>query len=194
MGRRGPRREGRLSVQCPGCCGGESRVTDSRTVDGAIRRRRACLDCGARFTTFERIGASGVFVIKRDGRREEFSREKLLAGLRQACVKRPIESAALQAAVDRIAAAVQTLGQPEVASARLGELAMDTLRELDAIAYVRFACVYRAFADLGALQVAIDELRGAASKTSEPLLPFRTEEPGAEAASGALALARSAAR
>jgi transcriptional repressor NrdR len=190
MGGRGPRREGRLSVQCPGCCGGESRVTDSRTVDGAIRRRRACLDCGARFTTFERVGVSGVFVIKRDGRREEFSREKLLAGLRQACVKRPIESAALQAAVDRIAAAVQALGQPEVASARLGELAMNTLRELDAIAYVRFACIYRAFADLGALQIVIDELRGATGKTSEPLLPFRTESPDAVAASGDLALER----
>lgn len=162
-------------MQCPGCCGGESKVTDSRTVDGAIRRRRACLDCGARFTTFERIGVSGVFVIKRDGRREEFSREKLLAGLRQACVKRPIASSALQSAVDRIAKSVQSLGQPEIASARLGELAMDTLRELDPIAYVRFACVYRAFADLGALQSAIDELRGGVRQAADPLLRFHSD-------------------
>ena len=146
-------------MQCPTCGHGDSKVTDSRTADGAIRRRRACLACGWRFTTFERVGVAGVLVAKRDGRREEFSREKLLAGLRQACAKRPIDSAALQGAVDRIAVAVQGLGRSEVPSAQIGDLAMDALRSLDAIAYVRFACVYRSFADLGALQDALDELR-----------------------------------
>jgi transcriptional repressor NrdR len=146
-------------VQCPTCSNGDSKVTDSRTADGAIRRRRACLACGWRFTTFERVGVAGVLVAKRDGRREDFSREKLLAGMRQACAKRPIDSVALQAAVDRIVVAVQALGRPEVSSAQIGDLAMDALRSLDPIAYVRFACIYRSFADLGALQDAIDELR-----------------------------------
>lgn len=148
-----------VPVQCPSCSHADSKVTDSRTADGAIRRRRACLACGARFTTYERIGVAGVLVAKRDGRREEFSREKLLAGMRQACAKRPIDAAELQRAVDRIALTVQGLGRSEIASAQIGDLVMDALRALDPIAYVRFACVYRSYADLGALQSAIDELR-----------------------------------
>lgn len=151
-------------MQCPCCAGSDSKVTDSRTVDAAIRRRRECLLCGARFTTYERVQIACVLVVKKDGRREEFDREKLLGALGQACAKRPIGSTAIQAAVDSIAAEVQGLGLAEVQSSRIGDLAMAALRRLDPIAYVRFACVYRAFADLGALQDVLDELHGSAGE------------------------------
>jgi len=159
-------------MQCPSCGHDASRVTDSRAVDSAIRRRRVCLACGARFTTFERVDAGAILVVKKDGRREEFQREKLLAGLRQACAKRPIDAAALQAIVDRVAATLRALGQAEVPSSHIGDLVMRELRQLDPIAYVRFACVYRAFADLGALQEAIDELH-AGGHPATPLVPLR---------------------
>jgi transcriptional repressor NrdR len=148
-------------VQCPVCEHHDSRVTDSRTVDSAIRRRRECLACGHRFTTYERVQPVGVLVVKKDGRREEFSREKVLAGVRKACEKRPLDAAAVEGLVDDVVEAVMSLGQAEVASAGIGELVMRGLQELDPIAYVRFACVYRAFTDLDTLRETLDELRAA---------------------------------
>ncbi len=150
-------------MQCPVCEHHDSRVTDSRTVDAAIRRRRECLACGHRFTTYERVQPVGVLVVKKDGRREEFSREKVLAGVRKACEKRPLDAAAVEGLVDDVVEAVMSLGQAEVASAGIGELVMRGLQELDPIAYVRFACVYRAFTDLDTLRETLDELHAAQS-------------------------------
>jgi transcriptional repressor NrdR len=138
-------------------------VTDSRTVDAAIRRRRECLNCGYRFTTYERVQPVGVLVVKKDGRREEFSRDKIFAGVRKACEKRPLDAAAVEGLVDDVVEAVMSLGQAEVSSAGIGELVMRGLQELDPIAYVRFACVYRAFTDLDTLRETLDELHAAQS-------------------------------
>jgi transcriptional repressor NrdR len=146
-------------MQCPYCHSTESRVTDSRAGEAEIRRRRECESCGARFTTYERI-ESTLRVTKKDGRREIFSREKLAAGLRRACEKRPLATESIEALVDGIEREVRELGQPEVPSTRIGELAMEGLRGLDQIAYVRFASVYRAFADLDSLRQVLEELDG----------------------------------
>lgn len=145
-------------MRCPFCDHEDSRVTDSRNVDNGVRRRRACLQCGARFTTYERVQATGVLVVKRDGRREAFSREKLLRGLRTACEKRPLEAGALEKLADEIEANFHDQGLSEVPSDAIGEWAMIALRALDQIAYVRFASVYRRFADLDSLRGVLDEL------------------------------------
>jgi transcriptional repressor NrdR len=145
-------------VHCPFCSCPDSKVTDSRTVDEAIRRRRECLRCGARFTTLERIEVASVLVVKKDGRREEFMREKILGGVRRACEKRPLVAGDVAALVARVQNAVVALGQSEVESAFVGELVMRELREIDQIAYVRFASVYRQFTDIDTLRQALDEL------------------------------------
>lgn len=165
-----------VPVQCPLCSHDDSRVTDSRTLDDAIRRRRECLRCAGRFTTYERVQPASVLVVKKDGRREEYSREKVLAGVRKACEKRPLDVAVIAELVEGISETVLCLGQPEVSSAGIGELVMRRLRELDQIAYVRFACVYRDFADLDVLRETIDELqasgiRGARPREQLTLLP-----------------------
>jgi transcriptional repressor NrdR len=166
-------------VRCPFCASPDSKVTDSRTVDDAIRRRRECLRCGARFSTFERIEVPSVLVVKKDGRREEFSRDKILAGVRRACEKRPLVASDVAALVTRVQNAVVALGQSEIDSALIGELVMRELRELDQIAYVRFASVYRQFTDIDTLRQALDELErsGPAVRRSEEqptLLPEAT--------------------
>lgn len=147
-------------MQCPYCRCRESRVVDSRTGGSEIRRRRACERCGGRFTTYERVESCAVRVVKKDGRRELFAREKLAAGVRRACEKRPLATDAVAALVDDVERRVRDLGQAEVPSASIGELVMERLRELDEIAYVRFASVYRAFADVGSLRRVLDELDG----------------------------------
>jgi transcriptional repressor NrdR len=151
-------------MQCPFCGSSDSKVVDSRDVDEAIRRRRECLspDCAGRFTTHERIQAVALYIVKKDGRREKFSREKLLAGLCKACEKRPLGAGAIEHTADEIEAALYKSNAPEVPSSTLGELVMDRLRLLDPIAYVRFASVYRRFADLEALR---EELEAMASGT-----------------------------
>ena len=164
-------------MRCPFCNFEDSRVTDSRTVDDGIRRRRECLQCGARFTTYERIQSVGMLVVKKDGRREPFNRDKLLGGLRRACEKRPLEASALEELADRIESESQRLGVSEVPSAAIGEWAMDGLRELDQIAYVRFASVYRSFADLDSLREVLDELDGSRGRVlSREQLPLLGEE------------------
>ncbi len=139
-------------------CRGETRVVDSREVGNAIRRRRACQQCGRRFTTYERVELGPVWVVKRDGRREAFDREKLLSGLRKACAKRPISAEQLEAIADDIESRLLVRGETEVRSQEIGAWVMDHLRKLDEVAYVRFASVYRRFAAVEDLKAEIDRL------------------------------------
>ena len=137
-------------MKCPFCGADEDRVIDSRVSrDGyEVRRRRVCIKCGRRFTTYERVAEELPFVIKRDGRREPFSREKILNGVRKACEKRPISTDALEKLVDRVESWVLEQGKKEISSLEIGEKVMEELRKLDEVAYVRFASVYRQFKDV----------------------------------------------
>jgi transcriptional repressor NrdR len=134
-------------MRCPKCGGQDDKVIDSRASrEGAtIRRRRECEKCGHRFTTYEEVEHEGLMVLKRDGRREEFSREKLLSGIKKACQKRPISLKAMDELVDHIVAAVTEKFESEVPGEFIGKMVMEGLRELDDVAYVRFASVYRRF-------------------------------------------------
>ena len=137
-------------MKCPFCNQLEDKVIDSRTArEGeVIRRRRECLSCKRRYTTYERIEESLPVVVKKDNRREPFDRGKILAGIKKACEKRPVSIGALSAAVDRIEKRVQDKGETEIPSRALGEEIMRELRELDSVAYVRFASVYKEFKDI----------------------------------------------
>jgi transcriptional repressor NrdR len=130
-------------VLCPVCRAADNRVIDSRDDESAVRRRRECLACRHRFTTYERIESSRIYIVKKDGRREPFSRDKLLNGLRKACEKRPISDAAMQEVADRIERDLAARGESEIPSSAVGEMVMDSLRRLDKVAYIRFASVYR---------------------------------------------------
>lgn len=134
-------------MRCPKCGDSDDKVIDSRASrEGAtIRRRRECTKCGHRFTTYEEVEHEGLMVLKRDGRREEFSREKLLSGIKKACQKRPISPKAIDDLVDHIVAVVTEKFEGEVPGEFVGKLVMEGLRELDDVAYVRFASVYRRF-------------------------------------------------
>ena len=134
-------------MRCPKCGPQDDKVIDSRASrEGAtIRRRRECLTCAHRYTTYEELEHDGLMVVKRDGRREVFSREKLLSGVRKACQKRPISPRAIEEVVERIAQDVADRFDREVPSMEVGERVMDGLRQLDDVAYVRFASVYRRF-------------------------------------------------
>ena len=132
-------------MKCPFCSYGDSKVTDSRTVENGIRRRRECQRCSLRFTTYERIQTTALVVSKQDNRREEFDREKLMAGIRKACAKRPIPSRTIEKMIEDIETELQRLGQVEVPTAILGTLVMERLRNLDRVAYIRYASVYRDF-------------------------------------------------
>ena len=135
-------------MRCPYCSHEDSKVIDSRDVNEAVRRRRECLECGARFTTYERLQSAALLVIKKDGRREEFSREKVIAGVRKACAKRPVSQQTIDQMVDDIEDQLRKSGKGEVAASLIGDMVMERLRQLDGIAYIRFASVYRAFADI----------------------------------------------
>jgi len=137
-------------VRCPFCSRFDDKVIDSRTArEGeVIRRRRECLDCKRRFTTYERIEENLPAIVKKDNRRETFDRTKVMAGLKKACEKRPISSAALEASVDRIEKRLQEYGESEVPARIVGEEVMRELHQLDQVAYVRFASVYREFKDI----------------------------------------------
>ncbi len=133
-------------MRCPECHGDDSRVVDSRTSgDDAIRRRRECLTCGARFTTHERIERPMLWVVKKDGRKEPFDRQKVMRGIALACRKRPIDAAAVDDAVRQLEASLDTRREGEVPSTEVGEAVLRVLRELDEVAYLRFASVYREF-------------------------------------------------
>lgn len=137
-------------MRCPCCKADNDRVIDSRTnVEGdTIRRRRECLMCSARFTTYERIERNLPRVVKRDGRREAFDRAKVERGLLSACQKRPIPSADLKRLIDDLVSDLERLNEPEVPAERIGTMIMERLRKLDTVAYVRFASVYSAFDDV----------------------------------------------
>lgn len=198
-------------MQCPSCNGSESKVTDSREIGDAIRRRRECVACGARFTTFERVdrlrcprcGADdskvsawrelehglrrnrecsrcghrftttervdtvGVLVVKKDGRREEFNRAKVLDGVRKACAKRPVSPQQMEQLVDEVEAALFGTGLAEVDSRYIGELVVEGLKNLDLVAYIRFASVYRPFTDLESLHRELEALLQAPAKNSQ---------------------------
>jgi len=149
---------------------------DSREVDAGIRRRRQCLSCGSRFTTYERLQPASLFVIKKDQRREELDRNKILSGVRKACEKRPLPIGAVDKLVDDIEAELYRLGKAEVPGTTIGEMVMQRLKELDHIAYIRFASVYREFTDITALKQAVDSLVSSAATPSLassqlPLIP-----------------------
>lgn len=147
-------------MRCPQCGERETRVVDSRDLDDAatIRRRRECGACSLRFTTYERIEAARLVIVKRDGTRQEFDREKLASGLRKALTRRPVATTAAEQAADAIESVLRAEGMTEVPSSRVGQLAMAKLRELDQIAYIRFASVYQSFDDLEDLKREVDTL------------------------------------
>ena len=146
-------------MRCPYCSDRGSKVTDSRTNDAGIRRRRECLNCQRRFTTHERVQSTPLMVSKRDGRREEFRREKMVSGLRLACAKRPVTARAIERIVDEIEAEFQQNGSGEVSSDVLGTAIMDRLRDLDRVAYIRFASVHRNFQEIESFEKAVRDLR-----------------------------------
>jgi len=146
-------------VRCPNCGEHDTRVVDSRDIDdAAIRRRRECNLCATRFTTYERIESARLTVLKSNGRREEFDRDKLASGLAKALTRRPVASDAAQKAAEEIEAALRARGSSEVPSRLIGEAAMDKLRELDQIAYIRFASVYESYEGLEDLRKEVDSL------------------------------------
>jgi transcriptional repressor NrdR len=147
-------------MRCPQCGDRETRVVDSRDLDDAatIRRRRECSSCATRFTTYERIEAARLVVVKRDGTRQEFDRDKLAAGIRKALTRRPVPDGAAEQAADEIEAELRAAGATEVPSSRIGALAMEKLRGIDQIAYIRFASVYQSFEDLEDLKREVDTL------------------------------------
>lgn len=149
-------------MKCPFCQFLEDRVLDSRVIrDGAaIKRRRECLRCTRRFTTYELIEARRLMVVKKDGRREPFDREKILNGLELACRKRPVSVETLEGAADEIERELYDRGEHEVQAAVIGERVVEALRGLDPVAYVRFASVYRDFQDLSQFHELLERLRG----------------------------------
>jgi transcriptional repressor NrdR len=153
-------------VKCPFCDELEDKVVDSRMAKEGemIRRRRECLGCKRRYTTYERVDEILPMVVKKDGRRESFDRTKILAGLKKACEKRPISTATIEAVTDRIEKRIQEMGETEIESRIVGEELMKELHQLDQVAYVRFASVYREFKDIDQF---MDELRTLAQQRRE---------------------------
>jgi transcriptional repressor NrdR len=148
-----------MHMRCPYCQESDSHVVDTRAVGDTIRRRRECPKCKQRFTTYERLAPVSLFVAKRDGRREPFDREKLYSGIYRACAKRPISDDQIQEVVNRVENDLYGLGRAEVDSEIIGQMVMDELRDLDDVAYVRFASVYRRFKDINSLAEEIKELK-----------------------------------
>ena len=153
-------------MKCPFCDDVEDKVVDSRMAKEGevIRRRRECLSCKRRFTTYERVEETMPVVVKKDGRREPFDRSKIVSGLKKACEKRPISMATIEAVADRIEKRLQELGETEIASPLVGEEVMKELSQLDQVAYVRFASVYREFKDIDQF---MDEIKALAQQRRE---------------------------
>ena len=147
-------------MKCPYCAFEESKVIDSRPTDEGerIRRRRECLECGRRFTTYEIIESLPIIVIKKDSTRQTFQREKLLDGMIKACEKRPVSLDTLERAASDIEATIQNSMDREISSTKVGELVMDKLKEIDEVAYVRFASVYRQFRDINTFMDELNKL------------------------------------
>jgi transcriptional repressor NrdR len=159
-------------MKCPFCGNLENKVIDSRlSKDGAvIRRRRDCEECGRRFTTYERIEEVLPMVIKKDGRRELFDRGKVLAGLKRACEKRPVSVEDLERIADKVEQSVQESGDREIPTSSIGEKIMKELHELDEVAYVRFASVYRQFKDINQFMDELKDLLGEKKTTKSQIL------------------------
>ena len=148
-------------MKCPFCGASENGVIDSRDTQdgGAIRRRRKCAACDRRFTTYERADEVTLFLIKKDGRRQPYDRNKLIAGLRRACEKRPVSIARIEAAATEIELRARELGEQELSARWFGDQVMDLLRDMDEVAYVRFASVYRSFRDVEEFARELETLR-----------------------------------
>lgn len=136
-------------MQCPYCGASGTRVMDSRLgrEGNSIRRRRCCSECERRFTTFERVEDAMPLVVKKDGRRQPYDRSKIVAGIQRACEKRPVSVATIEKLVDRLEIAFTATGDPEIPASQVGQSVMESLKEVDQVAYVRFASVYRQFKD-----------------------------------------------
>jgi transcriptional repressor NrdR len=149
-------------MRCPHCGAEDDRVVDSRSSQGgaAIRRRRECLECGERFTTYEYVEAFSLIIIKRDGRREPYDRSKLYTGVQIACTRRSISSEQIDELIRTVETRLQNLGKREVPSTEVGEIVMEELRRLDQVAYVRFASVYRDFKTADEFREELDRLSG----------------------------------
>ena len=148
-------------MKCPFCAHLGDKVVDSReSKEGeVIRRRRECLECGKRFTSYERIDEIPYMVVKKDGTRERFERQKLVSGLLKACEKRPVSTAAIERVADKVESALQERPEKEMSTDEVGRMVMDELKRLDKVAYVRFASVYRQFRDVGQFKREVDELQ-----------------------------------
>lgn len=146
---------------CPFCQNTDTKVVDSRTVhrDGSIRRRRECLACGNRFTTYEYVMKQPLLVIKKSGQREEYDRQRIDQSIRIATKKRPVTADQIMDAVSKVHSQIVDRGKAEISTGIIGDLVMDELRQLDEVAYIRFASVYHAFKDLGAFEAEIEQLR-----------------------------------
>jgi len=165
-------------MRCPYCNHSESKVIDSREATDGIRRRRECIQCGLRYTTYERIQTTALMVAKRDGRREEFNRDKLTASILKACVKRPLPTGTIEKLVDDVEAELQKLGRAEIISSMVGEMVMKRLRGLDRVAYIRFASVYRDFADIESFKEEVEALQEALEReVPGPQLLLMPDEP-----------------
>ncbi|WCK55526.1 transcriptional regulator NrdR [Aneurinibacillus sp. Ricciae_BoGa-3] len=154
-------------MRCPYCTHNGTRVLDSRPVNDSksIRRRRECESCGRRFTTFEMVEETPLIVVKKDGAREEFSRDKILRGLIRACEKRPVPLETLERIVDDTERELRNTAKPEIDSKEIGELVMNALYDVDEVAYVRFASVYRQFKDINVFVSELEELLRNSKKT-----------------------------
>jgi transcriptional repressor NrdR len=160
-------------MRCPYCGNDDTQVKDSRPTEdsGAIRRRRVCNGCGGRFTTFERVQLRELTVIKRNGRRVPFDRDKLLRSVQIALRKRPVEPERIDQAVSRMVRELESQGESEISSETVGEMVMETLRGLDGVAYVRFASVYRNFREAKDFEAVLGELSG--DDDGKPLIPIQ---------------------
>lgn len=153
-------------MKCPFCSHEDTRVVDSRLgkEGNNIRRRRECIDCERRFTTYERVEETLPLVIKKDGRREAFDRQKIISGIQRACEKRPVSIATIEKVVDQMELALQESGEKEIDASRIGEQVMSALQSIDEVAYVRFASVYRQFRDINEF---MSELKDILAKGAE---------------------------
>lgn len=145
-------------MKCPFCASTNTRVIDTRSAEGGIRRRRECEDCLRRFTTYERVAPLRLMVFKRDSRREPFNRDKIVDGVQIACAKRPVPTEKIEELVSGIERELYHRGSREVTSREIGEMVMQNLRKLDEVAYIRFATIYRRFADVEDLADEIESL------------------------------------
>ena len=155
-------------MKCPFCSFEDTKVIDSRLgkEGNNIRRRRECIDCGRRFTTYERVEEILPLVVKKDGRREPFDRLKIIAGMQRACEKRPVSIATIEKLVDQLEISLQESGEKEIDASRIGEGVLEALRNVDEVAYVRFASVYRQFKDINEFMAELKEILAKENKNA----------------------------